>query len=101
MSNVYRGPMPAFGSLRAAAEAQEPQPDADMPDVQDPNAVVRLEGETGQAGGFGSRAGDAVPNLAVTKVGGHGGTTRAFPPDIATDQSVFTAANPRRRQAGR
>lgn len=96
-NNIYRGGMPCFGSLRAAAEARDPQPEvADMTAGQHPDAV-RLDSETGQTGGFGSRPGEAVPNLSVTRLSTPAKTS-GLPSNVSTDQSTFTAAAPRARR---
>jgi hypothetical protein len=65
---VYHGEGITVSGWRSNALPTSPPHDTDdMTAECDPDAI-RLEGETGQTGGFGSRAGDPVPQLNVTKV---------------------------------
>lgn len=68
---TYTGGMTSWGSIaawQAAAEEANAQSEAaDLTASQDGDAI-RLEGETGQTEGFGGHAGEAVPNLSVTRV---------------------------------
>jgi len=87
MSTPYTGGLRSWGdvaALQQAAEAATAQEAGnDLSDTHDPDAV-RLEGETGQTGGFGSRPGDRVPQLDVTRVSAPS-STRGLPSNLQTN----------------
>lgn len=79
---VYRGGMTAFGDVARLAEAQEPQPEVNDLTADHAQVNPHLEGQTQIAAG--STAAGEVPNLSVTKVGGHGGNTSGLPSNLST-----------------